>query len=74
MVKGAPIVGISLGSTRDFVLSTKAAGRVASIPLVHGSAVVMKGGTQFECKHAVPPRKRVTLPRVSLTFRVLKAS
>lgn len=73
IVKGSPIVGISLGATRDFILTTSGSNtRVASVPLEHGSAIVMAGETQRWYRHAVPARKRVGMPRVSLTFRVMK--
>jgi alkylated DNA repair dioxygenase AlkB len=71
IVKDSPIVGISLGSTRDFFLTDKEGHRVAGVALEHGSAIVMWGSTQRHYKHAVPPRKRVKSPRVSLTFRVM---
>lgn len=67
--EGTPIVGISLGSTRDFVLTTRNGEPMAKVPLTHGSAIVMWGNTQKHFKHAVPARTRVTEPRVSLTFR-----
>lgn len=74
LMEGCPIVGVSLGATRDFVLTTKEGKRVASIPLEHGSAVIMWMDTQKHYKHALPPRKRSKNLRVSLTFRVMKGS
>jgi alkylated DNA repair dioxygenase AlkB len=68
IVQGSPIVALSLGAPRDFVVSKegKQAGKVL---LEHGSAVVMWMETQKHYKHALPARKRITAPRVSLTFR-----
>lgn len=69
---GSPIVGVSLGASRDFILTDKATGeRVTSVELEHGSALVMWEDTQKHYKHALPARKRVKEPRVSLTFRVM---
>ena len=71
IVRDSPIVGLSLGSTRDFVLYDRSDRRVSEVALEHGSIVVMWGTTQRHYKHAVPPRKRVREPRVSVTFRVM---
>lgn len=70
---GSPIVGVSLGAARDFVLYLGRE-RVASVELGHGSAVAMLGATQEHYRHAVPPRLRVKAPRVSLTFRCIVTS
>ncbi len=71
LVKNSPIVGLSLGATRDFILENRKGERAAAVTLEHGSAVVMWGATQRHYRHSVPPRKRVKTPRVSLTFRVM---
>ncbi len=71
IVKDSPIVGLSLGAERDFVLYDAAEKRVAKVALEHGSIVVMHGATQRHYKHAVPKRLQVKSPRVSVTFRVL---
>lgn len=68
IVKGSPIVGLSLGHTRDFILYQDGK-KVASVPLQHGSLIVMWGETQQHYKHAVPVRAGVKAPRVSITFR-----
>lgn len=71
IVRDSPIVGLSLGAARDFVLYDRREQRVAEVALEHGSIVVMEGGTQRHFKHAVPARKRVREPRINITFRVL---
>lgn len=74
IVRDSPIVGLSVGAQRDFVLYGQhgdAERRVADIALEHGSIIVMAGSTQRYFKHAVPPRRRCRLPRVSVTFRCL---
>jgi alkylated DNA repair dioxygenase AlkB len=72
IVRDSPIVGLSLGVTRDFFLYDRADKRLAQVALEHGSLVVMWGTTQRHFKHAVPIRKRVKEPRINITFRVMK--
>lgn len=73
IVRDSTIVGVSLGSARDFVLSD-ASGTQAKVSLGHGSAIFMRGTTQRHLKHAVPARLKVREPRVSITFRQMRAS
>jgi len=71
----APIIAsVSLGATRDFVLRHRRRRDLATttIPLEHGSLLVMRGPTQACWEHALPRRLRVTAPRVNLTFRVAR--
>ncbi|QDO89941.1 alpha-ketoglutarate-dependent dioxygenase AlkB [Ornithinimicrobium ciconiae] len=64
------IASISLGSVRDFVLRRKDGKTVKqSVPLEHGSLVVMRDDSQSAWQHSVPKRARVSEPRVNLTFR-----
>jgi alkylated DNA repair dioxygenase AlkB len=72
----APIIAsVSLGATRDFVLRHRRRRElpVTTIPLAHGSLLVMRGATQACWEHALPRRLRVAAPRVNLTFRVARA-
>jgi alkylated DNA repair dioxygenase AlkB len=64
------IASVSLGAERDFMLR-HIERRVddITIPLPHGSLLVMAGATQSYWKHSLPRRKRVTVARVNLTFR-----
>ena len=71
IVRDSPIVGLSVGAERDFVLYDRANQRVAELTLEHGSIVVMWGSTQRNYKHAVPARRRCRAPRVNITFRCL---
>jgi alkylated DNA repair dioxygenase AlkB len=71
IVRDSPIVGLSLGATRDFFLYRRKGERVGQVALEHGSIVVMEGSTQRHFEHAVPPRRRVANPRISVTFRVM---
>lgn len=72
------IASLSFGATRDFVLRPRernAGHPRVSVPLMHGSLLVMRGATQRYWQHAVPKRQRVSEPRINLTFRyVLKAA
>lgn len=65
------IIGISLGSARDFILSDTSGTR-AKVNLAHGSAIFMEGACQRFLKHAVPARAKVHSPRVNITFRQMR--
>ena len=67
IVPCSPIMGLSLGAPRDFVVSGPSGRHV--VTLQHGSAITMWGETQLHYRHSVPVRKRISEPRVSLTFR-----
>ena len=70
----APILSLSLGATRDFLMRRKDdhANKI-SIPLESGSLLLMQGDTQKNWEHSVPKRAKVSGPRISLTFRQTKA-
>lgn len=69
MKKFAPVVGISFGSERDFVLKHKTKNIKHKFLLKPGSLYVMKGETQSFWKHSIPVRKKVRNARISLTYR-----
>lgn len=72
LVRDASIASVSLGVTRDFALRLGNAGpAVATLPLAHGSLLVMGGETQRHYQHRVPERARVAGARINLTFRVI---
>ncbi len=63
---------MSLGAERKFAFKHKREpGLTASIMLEHGSLLLMNGATQEHWFHALPKTKRVTTPRINLTFRVM---
>ncbi len=73
------IVGVSLGSPRDFQLKSKDTCKhlnpLQSITVDHGSILLIKHPTNQNWYHCVPKRKSVKKPRISLTFRyIVKAS
>jgi len=67
------IASVSFGVTRRFDLKHK---RDTSQPrqrllLTHGSLLIMDGGVQQNWLHQVPKERRITDPRINLTFRKL---
>ena len=69
--KEAAIASISFGAVRKFSFKHKQSKDVISLQLENGSLLVMKGSTQKHWLHALPPSKKVTLPRINLTFRTI---
>jgi alkylated DNA repair dioxygenase AlkB len=69
LIAGAPIVSISLGAERDFLLKHQGSGLVTKLVLASGSMLTMEGTTQQHYKHSVPVRKRCTEGRINITFR-----
>lgn len=68
--KGA-IGSLSFGAERKFAFKHKVSGAKVELMLHHGSLLVMKGSTQTHWLHRLPPTKKVTRPRVNLTFRTI---
>jgi len=68
----APIVSVSLGATRDFVVRHVVAGARHVLPLEAGSLLVMAGATQRVSRHGVPKSKHPRGPRINLTFRTAR--
>lgn len=65
------IASVSLGATRKFKLRRNGTQESAEVDLTSGSLLVMRGTTQQEYQHCVPPQARVAAPRINLTFRTL---
>ncbi|GAB6386610.1 alpha-ketoglutarate-dependent dioxygenase AlkB family protein [Stutzerimonas marianensis] len=64
------VVSLNLGATRRFDLRRKGCSRIEhSLPLEHGSLLVMRGPTQHHWQHQIARTRRVSEPRVNLTFR-----
>jgi alkylated DNA repair dioxygenase AlkB len=78
LVRGAPILSVSLGAARDFVLKPNAtfhqhdARTLVSVELASGSLLSMEGTLQSHYKHGLPVRKRCKQPRINITFRRVK--
>lgn len=69
MQEGAPVVSVSLGETREFVVKHMTTGARHVIPLEHGSLLIMRGDTQKVSRHSIPKARKVCGPRINLTFR-----
>lgn len=63
------IAVISLGAERKFKFKHKTSNEVVDQVLGAGSLLVMQGKAQQQWWHSLPKSKRVTEPRISLTFR-----
>ena len=66
-----PIIGsVNFGETRDFVIRRIDDPTVrVTIPLEHGTVLIMAGAMQHHWQHAVPKRAKVRGSRFNLTFR-----
>lgn len=69
--KNGAIGSLSFGAERKFAFKHKKTGETVSLILEHGSLLVMKGATQTNWLHRLPPTKQITKPRVNLTFRTI---
>lgn len=65
------IASVSFGAVRRFDLRHKVSREKVFVNLDHGSLLVMKGTTQANWQHQIPKTKKVTTPRVNLTFRTM---
>lgn len=65
------IASLSFGATRKFAFKHKQSKEVVSLFLKPGSLLVMKGVTQKHWLHRLPPTKKVSEPRINLTFRTI---
>jgi alkylated DNA repair dioxygenase AlkB len=69
--KDSTIASLSLGAERKFALKHKISKESISVILENGSLLVMKDQTQTNWLHSLPKSKKVTLPRINLTFRTM---
>jgi alkylated DNA repair dioxygenase AlkB len=72
LVRDAAIASVSLGAARRFDFRHKKNGEKVQVMLENGSLLLMQGETQRFWQHSLPKSKRITEPRVSLTFRKMK--
>ena len=73
LAKDSAIASISFGAERRFLLKHKQTKETITTFLEHGSLLIMKGATQTNWLHRLPPTKKVNTPRVNLTFRTMVA-
>ena len=69
--KNGAIGSLSFGAERKFAFKHKQTNEKVELTLEHGSLVVMKDTTQTHWLHRLPPTKKVTTPRINLTFRTI---
>lgn len=65
------IASLSFGATRKFAFKHKQSKEVVSLLLKAASLLVMKGTTQKHWLHRLPTTKKVSEPRINLTFRTI---
>jgi len=69
--KNGAIGSLSFGAERKFLFKHKQTKQTVSVYLEKGSLLVMKGKTQTNWLHRLPPTKKVKNPRINLTFRTI---
>ena len=69
--KNGAIGSLSFGAERKFAFKHKETKETVSLILEHGSLLVMKGTTQTNWLHRLPPTRLITKPRINLTFRTI---
>ncbi|PUZ25835.1 alpha-ketoglutarate-dependent dioxygenase AlkB [Chitinophaga parva] len=65
------IASISLGAERNFLFKHKQTKEKVAILLEHGSLLLMKNETQSRWLHSLPTTRKITTPRINLTFRTI---
>lgn len=71
LAKNGAIASLSFGAVRKFSFKHKKTKETISLLLENGSLLVMKGTTQTNWLHRLPPTKKIHQPRVNLTFRTI---
>lgn len=70
--KEGAIASVSFGAERKFCFKHKETSEKVELLLPHGSLLIMKGKTQANWLHRLPPTKKILSPRVNLTFRTIE--
>lgn len=71
--KNGAIASLSFGVERKFSFKHKITKQTISVLLEKGSLLVMKGKTQTNWLHRLPPTKKAKSPRINLTFRTIES-
>ena len=71
LLENGTIASLTLGAERKFSFKHKETKQRIDILLENGSLLLMKGATQKNWLHQLPPTKKVTSPRINLTFRTI---
>ena len=72
LVKHGVIASMSFGAERKFAFKHIRTKQTVSIFLQSGSLLTMEDQTQDHWQHRLPPTKKVTTPRINLTFRQMR--
>jgi len=67
--ENSTIASVSFGAERKFSFKHKQNKKIISVLLEHGSLLLIKEVTQKNWLHSLPKSKKITLPRINLTFR-----
>ncbi|SDL98921.1 alpha-ketoglutarate-dependent dioxygenase AlkB family protein [Chryseobacterium taihuense] len=70
--KHGAIASLTFGAERKFSFKHKQTKERIDISLENGSLLVMKGITQENWLHRLPPTTKVKTPRINLTFRTIE--
>jgi len=65
------IASLSLGAARRFDFRHKQTKETVSVTLPHGSLLIMKAPTQSHWAHRLPISRKISTPRINLTFRTV---
>ena len=71
LLENGTIASITFGAERKFSFKHKVTRQRVDILLENGSLLLMKGITQKNWLHRLPPTKKVFSPRINLTFRTV---
>ncbi len=72
LANNSSIASLTFGAERKFAFRHKTLDQKVEIILEHGSLLEMAGSTQKFWLHRLPPTKKVTRPRINLTFRKME--
>ena len=71
LAKNSAIASMSFGAERKFLFKHKQTKETIGTFLEHGSLLIMADETQTNWLHRLPPTKKVSRPRINLTFRTM---
>jgi len=71
LLDNGTIASLTLGAERKFSFKHKETKQRIDVILENGSLLLMKGTTQKNWLHRLPPTKKVFSPRINLTFRTI---
>jgi alkylated DNA repair dioxygenase AlkB len=69
LARNSTIASLSFGAERKFCFKHKQTQQAVSVVLESGSLLAMKDATQTYWRHCLPKSKRISTPRINLTFR-----